>query len=34
MHATNYLQYKADYLARQAQSPAAALGEPEKPQGS
>jgi carbonic anhydrase/acetyltransferase-like protein (isoleucine patch superfamily) len=34
MHATNYLQYKDDYLVRQAQTLAAAPGETGKPQGS
>jgi carbonic anhydrase/acetyltransferase-like protein (isoleucine patch superfamily) len=34
MHATHYLQYKDQYLAKEAQTLAAAFGESGKPQGS
>jgi carbonic anhydrase/acetyltransferase-like protein (isoleucine patch superfamily) len=33
-HGTNYLRYKEQYLAREAQFRTAALGEPGKPQGA
>jgi carbonic anhydrase/acetyltransferase-like protein (isoleucine patch superfamily) len=32
-HATNYLQYKVQYLAKEVRTLTQALGEPGKPQG-